>query len=110
MTPCLFTTTDSTIRDGKQEYKCVRCSQKTVWSKYPPNLIHRACGVEIDKTYPCVHRGDELRREPCPSCNGTVQVKVFNCAIEIIGECQIHPYLPNVIACSICNERLPPEG
>jgi hypothetical protein len=34
---------------------------------------------------PCVHRGGVLRADACPSCRGTVKVKVFACTHPVAG-------------------------
>ena len=51
----------------------------------------------------CKHRGGVLRLEQCPSCNGTVMVKVFSC--EIHKECSILPKIAGVKACRGCSDR-----
>jgi hypothetical protein len=105
MTRCTFTATDSPPRDdGKREFACIRCGNPR-WSKYGPELQTRACGVAVDPTWPCVNRGEELRREECPSCKGTVQVKVLACVVYV--ECQVNGKLPAVKLCSGCADRKP---
>lgn len=106
MMECIFIPTESTVRDGKQEYVCTQCGHKQ-WSKYGPEMIHRNCGAVVDPTFPCVHRGHELRREECSSCSGSVQIKVFAC-LEFFAECQIDNKLPGGIrVCRLCSARRP---
>ena len=104
MTNCTFTPTESTIRDGKQEYVCVRCGHKR-WSKYTPDKIHRNCKVAVDPTWPCQWRGDETGRVECPTCNGMVFVKTFQCS-HFGDNCQIVNKLPGVRACNSCPARV----
>lgn len=49
----------------------------------------------------CPYRGDEIRRESCPSCRGHVEVKVFSCSRN--GECTISKSLDG---CSVCTWRV----
>jgi hypothetical protein len=52
----------------------------------------------------CPHRGGEIRREQCPSCSGTVMVKVQAC--ELHGECTLSSkVLPGVRKCEGCADR-----
>ena len=101
---CIFQLTESTTHDGKQEYICKACG-RTHWSKYGPEKIHRNCtnGEKVDPTWPCIYRGRELDRRECPSCKGTVQVKVLACTL--FECCQVQNYLPGVKACSLCDKR-----
>jgi hypothetical protein len=52
----------------------------------------------------CPHLGDEIRREPCPSCRGTVLVKIHGC--ELHCECTLSSKrLPGVRNCGKCPDR-----
>ena len=57
---------------------------------------------------PCEHRGDVLRSEPCKSCCGNVQVKVYECAVH--GECQMGSRLVGVRSCAGCLDSGPVSG
>lgn len=46
----------------------------------------------------CCHIGEELRLENCPSCCGTVRLKVFGCAIH--GECTISKKVGSIMCCT----------
>ena len=48
----------------------------------------------------CIHRGDELRNELCPTCRGGVKVKVFACGV--FGECTIGKRMSQIACCSTC--------
>jgi hypothetical protein len=52
----------------------------------------------------CQHLGDEVRRVPCQSCRGNVQVKVFGC--EMHGECTLQP-VPSMQTCGTCSDYSP---
>lgn len=54
---------------------------------------------------PCTHFGSELRRQPCESCCGKVQLKVFACALR--GECTPEKPLPGVPCCGGCHDYEP---
>lgn len=43
----------------------------------------------IDGSIPCIHRGQELRREECDTCKGKVLKKVYECSQY--GECVLGP-------------------
>lgn len=49
----------------------------------------------------CVHRGHDIRRETCPTCNGTVKIKVFAC--DLHGECALYK-LKTVKICATCED------
>jgi hypothetical protein len=51
----------------------------------------------------CIHRGTELRKQACSSCRGTVNIKIYACAVH--GECELSGRLPTVKFCGRCNER-----
>jgi hypothetical protein len=48
----------------------------------------------------CVHRGDTLRAERCPTCCGTVEIKIFACAQ--FGQCALSDRLPAIPFCGAC--------
>jgi hypothetical protein len=50
----------------------------------------------------CTHRGPELRRQPCRTCAGTVQLRIFHCALH--AECTIGQQLPAIACCSTCQD------
>ena len=53
----------------------------------------------------CVYRGEELRREQCPTCAGNVQIKVFACSKH--GECSIDKAPAGVRSCGSCRDFVP---
>ena len=63
-----------------------------------------ASRLPINQMLACVHRGPELRKEPCETCGGGVRIKVFACAIH--GECQLDDKIAGVAQCAGCQERL----
>jgi hypothetical protein len=56
----------------------------------------------------CRHRGEEVRREPCRTCCGVVQLKVFACVVH--GECTVGKALPGVACCATCADHEPQPG
>src|SRR5262245_14149932 len=48
----------------------------------------------------CRHCGGEARRQLCPDCPGSVQVKIFRCALH--GECTHSKQLDGVACCARC--------
>lgn len=56
---------------------------------------------------PCVHRGEALRADECPTCSGSVKLKVFDCAVH--GECTIIKRLGDVKTCNGCKQREAPS-
>lgn len=62
------------------------------------SLIHRDCdGANANRL--CIHRGEAIRSELCPSCAGSVKVKVFACAIH--GECEMGGKLKHLKRCGV---------
>jgi len=66
-----------------------------------PEAISR---ISLDRLLGCVHRGAELRQEPCETCGGT-RIKIFAC--EIHSECQLDDKIAGVKFCGACAERTP---
>src|SRR5262249_8463570 len=56
---------------------------------------------------PCRYLGSEVRRQTCPTCRGTVELKVFACALH--GECTLGKALPGVACCAQCSDYAPTE-
>lgn len=56
----------------------------------------------------CQHRGPELRRELCPSCNGHVELKVYTCAVR--GECTIGKPFNSIPCCFGCRSHAAPDA
>jgi hypothetical protein len=60
-----------------------------------------------DQQLPCIHRGAELRKQSCPTCRGTVQIKIYACAIH--GECELSGRLMGVRCCAQCDDFEAPK-
>jgi hypothetical protein len=93
------------LPNGKYHHTCQVCG--TVRIVRGKRLVAE-CGSSaprIDYSL-CQHRGDELRREQCETCCGTVRIKVYDCAIHV--ECTIDQRLENVTGCNGCKEYSPP--
>ena len=50
----------------------------------------------------CIHKGEEIRREECASCQGKTQIKVFECKIH--NECVNSRKIKNIQSCSNCQQ------
>jgi hypothetical protein len=80
------------MQDGRAQPRCVRITAAqlealTTWG--------RACTL----------RGEELRRIECAECRGTVQLKVFRCALH--GECTLAKRAPALACCAYCEQYSP---
>lgn len=61
------------------------------------------------KRDPCVHRGEVIRQELCPSCcGGKVELFIFACTQH--GECTIGKKLESVACCKKCKDYLSSGG
>ncbi len=59
--------------------------------------------IGLDQLVACIHRGPELRQEPCSSCRAGTRIKVFGCAIH--RECQLDDRISGVTFCGLCDQR-----
>ena len=50
----------------------------------------------------CKHRGEETRRQRCPSCRGSVELRIFGC--DLHGECTLGTQLPGIACCAVCSD------
>lgn len=62
-----------------------------------------ASRIPHDQLLACIHRGPELRQDPCESCGGGIRIKVFTCALH--AECQLVDTLLGLKSCSFCESR-----
>lgn len=61
--------------------------------------------IKVDPTF-CLHRGKETgETKQCPSCSGTVHLKVFSCAVH--QTCTISRRIEGVSCCVSCPDRKP---
>ena len=68
---------------------------------------HRCFPMGARRDMGCIYRGDEIRRELCPSCPaGNVQLKILAC--DLHGECCIDKTVDGVRSCSGCQDKQPP--
>lgn len=83
---------------GKNVFRCVHCPRVIV----TPNVrIFAPCKSESPRVA-CVHRGEATGLRKCPSCKGSVKVKIFACAIH--GECTLAKPLEGVACCGGCKD------
>ncbi len=62
--------------------------------------------IPLDQLLACIHRGPELRQEPCDTCGGGTRIKIFACAIH--GECQLDDKIKGVKFCGACADLRQP--
>lgn len=96
--PCQFVVTQ--LGPDQWRHYCPVCQRDVVqpfakWGKRCKRQV-----VEINERGPCAHLGPELERRRCPTCMGSVLVKVFACAE--LGSCQLKPKLAGVPSCEQC--------
>lgn len=82
---------------------CPTCKREQR-SKYGPERTFRECRTDQKQNTDCRHRGEEIRREQCPSCSGVVQVKVFACSLH--GECTMSKQINQLKNCSNCSDKV----
>jgi hypothetical protein len=58
----------------------------------------RQCGPAREE--PCVHRGEQVGLEPCPTCGPGKQIKIFACAVH--GRCERAGKIAGVQFCGTC--------
>lgn len=66
-----------------------------------------ASRIPLDQLLACIHRGPELRQEPCETCGGGIRIKVFACAVHT--ECQLDDKIVGLKYCGVCEDRRSPE-
>ena len=64
-----------------------------------------ASRIPLDHLLACIHRGPELRQEPCPTCPAGTRIKIIACAIH--RECQLDEKIESITYCGACPERNP---
>jgi hypothetical protein len=62
-------------------------------------------GVQAGRTLPCRLRGEWLREQECPTCAGTVRLKVLACSRH--GACTVGTPLPGIACCAGCSDYEP---
>ncbi len=68
-----------------------------------PPALAPAARVVRDK--PCTHLGADQEEILCPTCRGTVRIKVLACAVH--GCCTIGKKLDDIACCTGCKEYQP---
>lgn len=65
----------------------------------------------VDPTWPCVHRGEAIGSVDCPTCKGSVRVKLYECSQPDVWQRQatIGKQVDKVTAvCAACSFRVAP--
>ncbi len=99
--------------DARRIVRCTACPF-TRLTRLTIQKIHHQCpasrpiSLARSEGCHCLHRGPELRREPCSTCKGTVQVKVFACAV--LGECTLAKPLSGIATCETCEHYQRPTS
>ncbi len=61
-----------------------------------------------DRACPCRHRGPATGQTvACPTCHGTVALKLFACALH--AACTIQKPAPATACCATCPDHTPPS-
>lgn len=95
-------------RSGEGQWTCLHCdipfSTKILRYSPPPP---RNCRAKLVKKSPifCHHLGPSLGTEQCQSCQGTVRIKVFACAVH--GKCTLAKKLDGIACCAGCGDYQP---
>jgi orotate phosphoribosyltransferase len=84
-------------------YRCPNCELVLTARQVPHHKCTRAAAAPPLRA--CQHLGPELRRAPCATCSGSVQIKVFGC--DLHGECAIGKSPQGVRSCTGCADYLP---
>lgn len=80
-------------------------SGKCLADKFSPEAIAAAQRAEARKNLPCTHRGAEVDRIQCPTCSGTVMLKVFSCPKH--DRCCIGRTVNEIQSCATCADHQP---
>jgi len=72
---------------------------KTLWNGQPERPAPQP------RTAACRHRGTEQGQADCPSCRGTVRVKVFACTLH--ASCTLARVVPGHACCESCKDYQP---
>jgi hypothetical protein len=65
-----------------------------------PEVVSR---VPLDQVLACIHRGPEIRQDPCKTCGNGVRIKVFACQLH--NDCQLDGKIAGIRNCAICSDR-----
>lgn len=84
---------------GWRRVRCKRCNTLYAPTPDPPERFHAQCSAAV---LPCAHKGPEIRQQVCPTCTGSVRLKVFACAEH--GECTAIKALEDVQGCAMCGD------
>ena len=105
---CGFASTYAGDFPGHLEHDCdpTRHPAITARQGLPIGRSPRPEATSLDQLLACIHRGPELRQEPCKTCGGGIRIKVFGCTIH--RGCQMDDRLADMKSCSTCSERIPP--
>lgn len=90
MNRCVFKLIEGTQAD----YVCQACGR--VVERVPALPLIADCGSDAR----CKHFGPELRRVECPTCCGSVKLKVFACAVH--GESTMGQPIDGLACCAGC--------
>ena len=70
--------------------------------------LRELCGAATAQTPRpalCQHLGKERRQVVCPTCQGSVRLKVYGC--ELFQECVLGLSVENLTSCVICPDYVP---
>jgi glycosyltransferase involved in cell wall biosynthesis len=90
---------------------CTRCGRQVPTSQAPARVkaACRSAAPRQPPRRPCLHLGDETRRQTCRTCAGHVELKIFNCQ-KLGAECSVAKPLEGVAhCCATCPAHEPRE-
>jgi hypothetical protein len=91
---------------GRPEVERTLCEKLTIDCRVGrdpfPNRFTKPVPSEAD-VLKCVHRGERVRKEECPTCGGKIFAIIYRCAIH--GECAMFlKPLPGIEDCFACRD------
>lgn len=100
MSRCVYKPTGN-VRDGKSELACVRCGHHRHTVTHPAKIA-RACTAPPNPPGACIHRGEASGTRECATCQGSVKIKLFACALH--GVCTLGKRIDMLACCAQCGD------
>jgi hypothetical protein len=109
---CGFTTAYAEEFSGHIEHDCAPALHPAIVSYQGPQIgrsprpdaISR---VPLNQLLACIHRGPEIRQEPCATCTTGTRIKILGCRVH--GQCQLGGSIAAVRNCRDCSDRTAPR-
>ena len=95
----------------KTSYLFVLCQRRAdFFADWEAGGLRELCGEIVGPSQhllPCQHLGAERRQVLCPTCGGSIRLKVFAC--ELFHECVRGPSVDGLTSCVVCPRHVPRE-